>query len=746
MNCLPAAEQELSAEIVRYFDWGVKTRFELIPTARKVHRDFAPIAAQYPEGPALLSLLEDILREAARWHDNGAGVPPTKGAHLVELPENAPASTEAIQAWAVAIDRLFLAIGRLGTFCHFHLKQQRKQSIAAEPATAAPLLSPGAYQDLKRKNLLLNDLEILLGRSRLASFPHRMELDPTNECNLRCRGCRHGITKDFHHTELRRDYVEILSEAFPFTDYMYPIGTGEPTMSSTLPVLIDEASRHGVKVDMLTNGTILEKAHLPWEKFYRLGISVDGATEETMRALRPVAPLAHVLESLRGLRAKAPQATIYTKVTVSRMNYDELPALMEKLADAGVNEVIVHSLEVFHSVHEFIQVRAGDRPHMMQCVEAARHAAERRGMRFVNALNFAGAARHDENALDKPSMFQILKENPLPVLQIHDLASILESVRGIEFRYFPEALEGLPGFIPTPTPPLPPRPEAVRIDTIDSEIAALTRAVRALREDQVQIPYCFLPWKMSIVEADGRSRACCHLSGHLDDTDQAREFQDLWSGPGYTRLRDSMFDWAKMPDDCMRCEEFDRSAFSADTLALADMLEVPIRKAPRHPVPMDVTRLIHTSRGRRSGFETLGATQHGDTFTIPPGAQILARFPNPRTSAGVYYQGQFQIRGGNLLIGVKPLWDADLWNYLLDAKVLGWLGDWTGIPMPPLTVDFSSRSEAECCVFIWAPNDNTAPVTVRVRDFTGVVTAPGPAYGDALQLRHFWSGVTASAR
>ncbi|MBL8179967.1 MAG: radical SAM protein [Bryobacterales bacterium] len=742
MNTLPIAEQKCS-DTVRYFDWGVNTRLELIPTVRKVHRVFAPLAAEVAEGAALMAFLDGILREAERWGDTGAGVPPARGAHHTELPEDAAVTADEMERWAASLDTLFHAAGRLGTYCHFHLKKERREAIAAEGPTAAPLLSAGEYAELKRKNLLLNDLEILLGRTRLASYPLRVELDPTNECNLRCRGCRHGITKDFHHTELRRDYVEVLAEAFPYTDYMYPIGTGEPTMSSTLPVLINEAYRHGVKVDMLTNGTILEKADLPWEKFYRIGISVDGATEETMRALRPVAPLAHVLQSLRDLRAKAPQAMIYTKVTVSRMNYDELPALMEKLAEAGVNEVICHSLEVFHAVHEFIQVRAGDREHMMGCVEAARRAAESRGMSFVNALNFAGAARHDEKALDKPTMFQMLKENPLPVLKIHELASILESVKGVEFRYYPAGLEGREGFRPAAARPAGSRPAAVRVETMDSEIGALVRQARALRPHQVKIPYCFLPWKMSIVEADGRTRPCCHLSGHLDDLDQAKEFQDLWSGPGYAQLREGMFDWGKMPNDCMRCEEFDRSAYSEETLALADMLGVPIRMAPKHPAPMDVTKLIHTSRGKRSGFELLGASQRGDTFTIPPGAQILARFANPRRAAGVYYQGQFQIRGGKVLLGVKPLWGNDLWHYLVDGKVASWLGDWIGLPMPPLTVDFSGHNEAECAVFLWAPSDNAEAVTVRVREFTGVVTAAGPAYGDALQLRHFWSGVRA---
>lgn len=734
--------QVAANEAQRFYDWALHSRMLLVPTTRKVHRDFSLLAAQEPEGPAILAILEGILKEAGRWHDRAVGTTPWSGANEPGLPPEVP--LESIVSWADGLDLLFSAVGHLGTWCHFKLKEHRKRQAADDGSDRKPLLSPQQYQELKRKNLLANNLEILLGRSSLASYPLRLELDPTNECNLRCRGCRHGITKDFHHVEFHRDYVEIFSEALPFADYMYPIGTGEPTMSSTLPLLINEAHRHGVKVDMLTNGTVLEIATLPWEKFFRLGISVDGASEEIMRALRPVAPLAHVLKSLAELRAKAPQATIYTKVTVSRMNFDELPALMDKLAEVGVNEVIVHSLDVFHPVHEFIQVRTNDRQHMMECVEAARQAAERRGMKFVNALNFS-VARNDGKALDKAEMFQMLKDSPLPVLQIRDLSTILEMLERYEFRYYPEDLVKAARLAPAPTPPVPPqRPEPIRIDTIDQTIRDLVRQVRSLTPEQVQIPYCFLPWKMSIVEADGRSRPCCHLSGHVDDVDQGTEFQDFWSGPGYVALRESMFKTEKLPKGCVHCEEFDRSAYSDDAFAVADMLGVPVRQFKNHPAPVDVKRLLSSSKEKRSGFEPLGATLiNSETFLLPPGAQILARFPNPKNSSGVYYQGQFRITGGRLLVGVKPLWADDLWHYMLEAGSTELLGEWTGLPMPPLTVDFTNRPEVECCVFLWAPSDNPGKVEVRVKEFSGVVTAPGPNCGDSLQGRHFWSGHTA---
>lgn len=729
----------------RYWNWGIRSRRELIPTVRKVYFDFRKLADREPEGREILGILEGIAGEVDRWYET----PSDESVLNSECPEPLPAGlalpVEEVAQWAKGMNELYVTLGHLGTYCHFQLKEKRREAAVGDGIGKDPLLSPEAYEDLKQKNLLLNDLEILLGRTSLASYPNRLALDPTNDCNLRCRGCRHGITKDFHHTELRRDYVEVLAEAFPFADYMYPQGTGEATMSSMLPLLIAEAGRHRVKVDMLTNGTIIEKTDLPWGQFFRLGISVDGASEETMRALRPIAPLAHVLKELRWLREKAPQATIYTKVTVSRLNYPEIPALVEILADAGAHEVIVHSLEVHDPVHAFIQVKGSDRQHMMECVEEGRRVAERRGIAFVNALNFEGAARQEE-PLDRPAMLQILKETPLPVLKIRKLPALLEELRAAKFAYYPDSYLRQTGKKPSSNAADARwmRPEAARLDTIDGLIRDLAAEVRALRPEKVQIPYCFILWKMSIVEADGRAKACCHLGNRLGDLDEGSEFQDFWSGPGYAALRESMFRVEKMPARCAGCQEIERSLFAEGTIAVADLLGVPVRRAPRYPVPMDVKALFAKAKGQRAGFEVMGARQEGASrFVIPPGGQILARFPNPETASGVYYQGEYSIRGGRLLVGVKPLWSADLWHRLMEPRVLNTLGGWVSLPMPPLTIDFASREESECCLFLWAPGDNAGDVTLDVRGFSGVLTAAGASYGDALQNRHFWSGTDA---
>lgn len=732
-------------EAQRFYDWGVQARLNLIPTARKVLHDLAILPAHEADGPAIRARLEAILREAEHWGDQSWGIQPHRGDSPEPLPPDIVLDKAEIFEWASKINDLSAAVSRLGTYCHFKLKGERKRDESPTLSSSIPAMPAAEYAQLKVKNALVNDLEILLGRTALSSYPIRMEIDPTNECNLRCRACRHGITKDFHHIELRREYVEVISEALPFVDYIYPVGTGEPTMSSTLPLLIGQAARHHVKVDMLTNGTLLAQADLPWEAFYRLGVSVDGASEETMRSLRPVAPLATVLAAVRLMREKAPQAELFAKVTVSRVNYDEIPAIVEKLAEAGIHEVIVHSLSVLNPIHEGIQGRTMDREHIQACVAQAHAVAGRLGVAFRNTLNFDCVARSEDDTRSKETMLQVLKDTPLPVLKIHELSELKALLEQWSFTYYPKGLaEHKAGVKADRATSGTPVPAPVRVDTIDQILASRLKEARNLTAVP-EVPYCFMPWKMPIVDPDGRARACCQLFGHLGDLDQGKGFQDLWSGPGYVALREAMFDTAKLPDTCASCQELDRSIYSEQTIALADYLGLPVRQARNHPAPMDVAGLLKRE-AKRGAWETLGLVEarRSGVFELAPSAQILMRFRNPRTASGVYYQGKFRFQGGPVLVGVKPLWGIDLWSFAIDPEYTARLGDWVSLPMPPLPLDFGSCAEEECAVFLWALSTNQQPAIVEIAEFSGVATASAPVRQNGWQRRHFWSGVTAA--
>ncbi|MBL8227938.1 MAG: SPASM domain-containing protein [Bryobacterales bacterium] len=735
-----------SLDVQRFYDWGVRARLNLIPTARKVLHDLAILPPHEADGPAIRARLEAILQEAELWGDQSWGIQPHPGSSPEPLPPDVTLDNAGIVEWASRINDLWEAVNRLGTYCHFRLKGERRREESHTLSSSFPAIPAAEYAQLKVKNVLVNDLEILLGRTALSSYPVRMEIDPTNECNLRCRACRHGITKDFHHIELRREYVGIISEALPFVDYIYPVGTGEPTMSSTLPMLISQAARHHVKVDMLTNGTLLAQADLPWEAFYRLGVSMDGASEETMRSLRPVAPLATVLAAVRLMRQKAPQAELFAKVTVSRVNYDEIPAIVEKLAEAGIDEVIVHSLSVLNPIHEGIQGRTVDRQHIQDCVAQAQAVAERLGVTFRNTLNFDCVARSEDDARSKETMLQVLKDTPLPVLKIHELSELKAALERWDFTYFPKGLEEHKARVTADrAASVRAVPPPLRVETIDPVLSSLLEQARKLTAGSVRVPYCFMPWKMPIVDSDGRARACCQLPGHLGDLDQGKSFQDLWSGPGYAALREAMFDTSKLPDTCASCQELDRSIYSEQTIALADYLMLPVRQAPNHPAPMDVAGLLKRE-ARRGAWEALGPVQvrRSGVFELAPSAQILMRFPNPRTASGVYYQGKFQFQGGPVLVGVKPLWGTDLWSLMIDPGYTALLGDWVGLPMPPLPLDFGDCVEDECAVFLWALSTNQQPGIVEIAEFSGVATVSAPVRQNGWQRRHFWSGVTAA--
>lgn len=556
----------------RYFDRGVRDRGDLLSNARKVRRDLSLLPSGDPNVPPLIAVLDRLLAEGALWNDRSVGMAEEHGSLTARLPEPVNVPLDVLVRWSDNIKDLSVAVGRLGTFCHFALKDERKKAVAeAQQAT------PGDYRPLKRRNALLNHLEILLGRTRLSSYPIYLEIEPTNECNLRCRACVHGITKDFPHTELSPTYLDLLDEALPFAENTYLFGRGEATMAVGLSRLIDRAVLYQVRVDLLTNGILVDRLNLPWQSLHRIGISIDGATEETMRNLRPVAPLAHVLGTMKQLRAKAPQAVFYTQVTVSRLNFEEIPALVETLAGAGVNEVVIHSLNVFHEMHEGIQVRDGDRGDMARAVDEASRIAARHGIKLINEMRFDSVARPHDGDRNRPAMFQILKDTPLPVLEIREPAELRSEIESLasQFEYYPPALIEAAGLKPDPVPPRP-HFDAARPETIDKAIRELARQAREITPERAAVPYCFVPWKMPLVGADGRARACCHMEGQFADLDQSDSFRDFWSSDGYARLRDSMFRAENLPDACVSCRAHERSMLSTDTLAVADMLDVPI--------------------------------------------------------------------------------------------------------------------------------------------------------------------------
>ena len=85
----------------------------------------------------------------------------------------------------------------------------------------------------------------------------KVYLEISNICNLSCRFC--PGTKRAKKTLTEEELAVLLPKIRPYTDYLYFHLMGEPLLHPKLERFLEMAGRHGFKVILTTNGTLLKK-------------------------------------------------------------------------------------------------------------------------------------------------------------------------------------------------------------------------------------------------------------------------------------------------------------------------------------------------------------------------------------------------------------------------------------------------------------------------------------------------------
>ena len=177
--------------------------------------------------------------------------------------------------------------------------------------------------------------------------PDVLELEHTNRCNLRCRSCaRFFFAGQFE--DMKPEILEkVKREIVPLTRGVWLSGYGEPLMNRAFSGLLDYMLSLKKKVSFITNGTLLNDDMI--ERVFRGGcdvyLSIDGATNETMRYLRGIDldPLVKKMERLKDLRENAPANGfhLFVILVLSRRNIEEIPDLIRILARCRVDQLIL---------------------------------------------------------------------------------------------------------------------------------------------------------------------------------------------------------------------------------------------------------------------------------------------------------------------------------------------------------------------------------------------------------------------
>ena len=162
--------------------------------------------------------------------------------------------------------------------------------------------------------------------------------ETTRNCNLNCAHCRASATMGPYSGELDTE------ASFRLLDQIREVGQpiviltgGEPLLRPDIFDIAKYGTDKGLRMVMAPNGTLVDDenaAKMKASGIQRISISLDGATRERHDSFRGV-PGAYDA-ALRGIQAaKKAGIAFQINTTISKLNYDQIPAILKLAEDLG---------------------------------------------------------------------------------------------------------------------------------------------------------------------------------------------------------------------------------------------------------------------------------------------------------------------------------------------------------------------------------------------------------------------------
>lgn len=257
--------------------------------------------------------------------------------------------------------------------------------------------------------------------------PFTLEIYPTLLCNLACKFCDTTIRTHRDPDELSAQrQLALIDEAADFgARRVMVLGGGEPLLAPHTPALLRRIKARGMAGMLTTNGTLLTDpvrrllVEIAWDEVH---ISVDGATPATHDRLRGRAgafrkTIAAVCR-LRGLRdatlatansperrefapdPRMPRLTLHCVLT--RLNVDELPALVSLAAAVGADAVELDALVAYRPEQAEFALTAPERTRLPTQLREGMSAATRVGVR-TNFARFLASSAVERGTVAPPA-------------------------------------------------------------------------------------------------------------------------------------------------------------------------------------------------------------------------------------------------------------------------------------------------------------------------------------------------------
>ncbi len=212
-------------------------------------------------------------------------------------------------------------------------------------------------QDFLKRRHLSENLEYWLDarEGELILLPclpdiHKLYIEATTACNLRCRTCIRNIWDDPQAMMSTETFQNLIAsfEKFPSLNRVVFSGFGESLTHPQILDMIDMVRRHDLAVTIATNGLLLDPkmaSEIVSMGVDRVMISMDGGKPETFTGIRGVM-LSQIVENIRNLNdAKTKLHSLYPSIGIEfvamRSNVAELEQVSRLASNMNISRILV---------------------------------------------------------------------------------------------------------------------------------------------------------------------------------------------------------------------------------------------------------------------------------------------------------------------------------------------------------------------------------------------------------------------
>jgi radical SAM protein with 4Fe4S-binding SPASM domain len=193
-------------------------------------------------------------------------------------------------------------------------------------------------------------------RRHLGIRPLSLEMDVTNQCNIRCIMCYFSIpqlSKRKREDLSLEAFARIAEQVFPFCASVSLSNICEPLLHPQLGEMLAITKRWGVpRVSFTTNGLLFNEPTIEDVVVHGIDevcISIDAATKPTYERIRRKGNFDRLMANLGALRRakqrhRSPAPVIGLSFVLMRSNIAELPAFVKLARDVGASYVKANHL------------------------------------------------------------------------------------------------------------------------------------------------------------------------------------------------------------------------------------------------------------------------------------------------------------------------------------------------------------------------------------------------------------------